>query len=755
LEGYTLISEVSDLALTLQRFNNEVAQSEITIDRINIRIHLCADTGSTLGLFFGDFGTAFETERGQPSIPDESSLKRPTVVSAQGSSPDELTYSIDQHAFRDIPEVGAAPDMIHDDLPSNSDYLDVSFGAAAGLRELDDDDLDMDDQSQSEQMGSTYMPSYSGDKGVISNVGGETIRLRDTNGLHIVENFFNTLPALVEPSPLLEEVLSRVVVREGDITLFLYEGYDWATTRKVIQDEIKKMKQRLTRIKQLVASGQTYDPGIDPTNALLFNSIHVGLDQDVDEMAPEALIAAIDEQLGEDNDTVSVSSWQSLQPTSSGRPNVPRPRLHGRRLTRSRHPSIEFHLSGVFTETVQFAPNDEIVSRTFATVKDVEILDHVKTSTWRKFLTALRSDSRGNIRETGSDMVRIELRGVHPVPGKALEETRLRVKILPLRLHVDQDALDFLKKFFNFVNPNSPIESEPKTETYLQRAEVYPVVLKLDYKPRRVDYRALREGRTIELMNFFHFDGAEMTLRHLTLFGVAGWPRFFDMLNDLWTPDVKATQLADVVSGVSPIRSVVNVGSGVADLVLLPIAQYRKDGRVVRGLQKGTKAFVRSTAMEAVKLGAQLATGTQVILEQAENVLGSNFNETILAETLPHLSDDAMDRSSHSTSEEETADTISRYAEQPVNIQEGIQSAYTSMRRNLSSAAQTILAVPMEVFERSGSEGPVRAVIRAVPIAVLRPMIGASEAVSKTLLGLHNSMDPEIRHETAAKYKHR
>ena len=227
----------------------------------------------------------------------------------------------------------------------------------------------------------------------------------------------------------LEEVLSRVVVREGDITLFLYEGYDWATTRKVIEDEIKQMKQRLTRIKQLVASGQTYDPSIDATNTLLFNSIHVGLDQDVDEMAPDALIAAIEEQLEEDNDTVSVSSWQTLQPASSGRPNVPPPKLHGRRLTRSRHPSIEFHLSGVFTEIVQFAPNDEMVSRTFTTVKDVEILDHVKTSTWRKFLTALRSDSRGNIRETGSDMVRIELRGVHPVPGKASEETRLRVSL--------------------------------------------------------------------------------------------------------------------------------------------------------------------------------------------------------------------------------------------------------------------------------------------------------------------------------------
>ena len=54
----------------------------------------------------------------------------------------------------------------------------------------------------------------------------------------------------------------------------------------------------------------------------------------------------------------------------------------------------------------------------------------------------------------------------------------------------------------------------------VEHAEVFPVDIKLDYKPRRVDYRALKEGKTIELMNFFHFDGAEMTLRHITLKGV-------------------------------------------------------------------------------------------------------------------------------------------------------------------------------------------------------------------------------------------
>jgi autophagy-related protein 2 len=89
-------------------------------------------------------------------------------------------------------------------------------------------------------------------------------------------------------------------------------------------------------------------------------------------------------------------------------------------------------------------------------------------------------------------------------------------------------------------------------------------------------------------------------------------------------------------------------------------------------------------------------------LEQAENVLGSKFNETVLAETVPHPFEDADDTGFHDSALD--GDPISRYAEQPVDIREGIESAYTSMKRNLSSAAQTILAVPMEVFERSGTE---------------------------------------------------
>ena len=79
--------------------------------------------------------------------------------------------------------------MIYDDLPSNMDYLDESFGAAAGLRELRDDDLE--DFDNDELVDGTTLED---DPNVISKVGGETIKIFEPQGLEVVEDYFHTIP---------------------------------------------------------------------------------------------------------------------------------------------------------------------------------------------------------------------------------------------------------------------------------------------------------------------------------------------------------------------------------------------------------------------------------------------------------------------------------------------------------------------------------------------------------------------------------
>lgn len=95
--------------------------------------------------------------------------------------------SLDEHAFRRrIPEVGPAPDMVEDDLPSNLEYLDDSFSATAGLKVLDDEESDEFYPGD---------PSHTGEQtGVVETYGGETIRLLDPHGLHPVEHYFDSLP---------------------------------------------------------------------------------------------------------------------------------------------------------------------------------------------------------------------------------------------------------------------------------------------------------------------------------------------------------------------------------------------------------------------------------------------------------------------------------------------------------------------------------------------------------------------------------
>ncbi|WVF72370.1 hypothetical protein IAT40_007185 [Kwoniella sp. CBS 6097] len=780
--GYAHLIEV--LSAEIQCVKDLTGSDEVLLDifHVQVRVTACADSLATFGQFVGDLAKLAPSSSQTPTVPIRSSTSLERSIN--------VFDSIDEHAFNLVPDIVSGADMIEDDLPTNLDYLDRATRVS--------DNKPSHDRATGESLRAWQTEDE-------VEVGGETIKILYKEPFELEEeDYWDTLPILNKGyQDDLRLGKTRVRVHHCQVGVYLHEGYDWVKTRKAIEDEIRAVRRRLEKIRQLLASGQKADESIDferATKSVLFNSVYIGLEGKGETMDSAALIAAIDEELDDlgNADTASQSSWQTLPSAAPGYHNNAqlysaerkKTLLKGKRLTRSKRAQIEITLSDLRATVDLYEKEDEIASKVEVKVKELDILDHIKTSTWKKFLMGMKADSRGNVRETDADMVRVELTGVRLEEGGE-EEMRLRAKILPLRLHVDQDALDFLKRFFSFKPPvptpltattaTSPSSPSSKNDPFFQHVEIFPIELKLDYKPKRVDFAALREGKTIELMNFFHFDGAEMTLRHITLSGVTGWDRLGTTLQDLWTPDVKANQLADVISGVSPIRSVVNVGSGVADLILLPIEQYRKDGRLARGVQRGTQSFVKSTAMEMMKIGARLATGTQVVLEKAEGVLGGKFGENVFGQVeRPSSSSSAFATNSNTrgmgewdrdrddfgigigsggrpneggSSSEDEEEIVSRYANQPEGVREGVQAAYKSLSKNVNAAAQTILAVPMEVYERSGDDGPLRAVVRAVPIAVLKPMIGTTEAVSKTLLGMRNSLDPAARRELGDKYK--
>ncbi len=266
----------------------------------------------------------------------------------------------------------------------------------------------------------------------------------------------------------------------------------------------------------------------------------------------------------------------------------------------------------------------------------------------------------------------------------------------------------------------------------LERVEVEAIRVRLDYKPKKVNYTGLRSGHTKEFMNFFILDEAVLMLRHTILYGVPSISRIGTLLNDIWLPDIRATQLGNVIAGVAPIRSLATLGNGVRNLVVVPMREYRKDGNATRSLQTGATQFWKTASSELVKLGAKVAAGTQGFLEGAEDLL--------LREQ----------QSSH-----EPGDIVSLYADQPLNVTQGLQRAYASLARNLTTAKESMQRVPDQMRETGTASGLASAVVKAAPVVVIRPLIGASEAVRETLMGVTNTMDPNERKRIDDKYKRR
>ena len=292
-----------------------------------------------------------------------------------------------------------------------------------------------------------------------------------------------------------------------------------------------------------------------------------------------------------------------------------------------------------------------------------------------------------------------------------------------------------MTRFFEFKDESAASPASKSEVLFLQRVEVNSVWLKLDFKPKRVDYAGIRSGHTNEFMNFFILDRADMLLRHVIIYGVSGFDKLGKTLNDIWMPDIKKNQLPGVLAGLAPVRSIVNVGGGVRDLVIVPIREYRKDGRLVRSFQKGALAFAKTTTSELFRLGAKLAIGTQNILQGAEDFLSQP--EEYRADFSSGWEDAQLD--------EEEKKQISLYADQPVGVVQGLRGAYASLERDLLTTKDAIVAMPGEVMESGTASGAARAVLRGAPTVILRPALGVSKAVGQTLMGATNSLDPANR----------
>ncbi|KAM0719865.1 hypothetical protein Q7P37_004000 [Cladosporium fusiforme] len=644
-----------------------------------------------------------------------------------------------------------------DDLPAGKGQVDQDYGDTVESL-LDDDPFEMttspDDMpfSDSALLRDLRQQALPAKRSEPVNLGKYEIEDLGFDALGVDERALGSRNRFCAPtsqrkvgksSRSMEKLPFKLRLRDVNVTWHMHDGYDWQRTRDGITTAVERVEQqaeeRLARRRQARVEPEDEESTIGDC---MFNSVYITIPNNFTE--PSDIRRGINRQiddLASESESVPASGISRPTAFSAGGRPIHSTRRRRLKLERSRYHKISFELKGVSVDLDVLPPGSgELQSSIEVGLKQFEIYDNVPTSTWKKFLTQKHIEGT---QEIARPMVHIELLNRKTILERDATELLIHVAVQPLRLHVDQDALDFITRFTEFKDhANEP--SSPSEQPFLARVEIETVDLQLDYKPKKIDYAGLRSGRATEFMNFIILDQANIRLKHAIVYGIHGFEPLHNTLNDVWMPDVKRNQLPTILAGLAPVRSLVNIGSGVRDVVAIPIQQYRKDGRIVRSVQKGAFRFGKTTASELARLGAKVAIGTQNILSGAEGLLAPQ--STRLQAESP--ADDLED-------EDREPRAISAYAEQPLGVLSGLKSARRYLEHDLLTARDALIAVQGEFLESANPGSAAMAVARHAPTVVLRPVMGVSKAIGTTLLGVGNQIDRSGVKKMEDKYKRR
>ncbi|XP_070807618.1 autophagy-related protein 2 homolog A [Pituophis catenifer annectens] len=426
------------------------------------------------------------------------------------------------------------------------------------------------------------------------------------------------------------------------------------------------------------------------------------------------------------------------------------------------------------SEKPSLESEEQPLARQVFVVQELEIRDRLASSQINKFLYLYSSELLP--RRAHSNMLTIKALHVCPEAGVGGPECCLRVSLMPLRLNIDQDALFFLKDFFTSVaasiNPVVPMEagSEGRVESPGKDSEAaermmatsvetttsenssnasssseQPIYFRefrftsevpiwLDYHGKHVTVDQVGTFAGI-LIGLAQLNCSELKLKRLCCrHGLLGVEKVVSYALTEWLTDIRKNQLPGILGGVGPMHSFVQLFHGLRDLFWLPIEQYRKDGRIIRGLQRGAASFGTSTASAALELSNRLV---QAIQATAETVYD------ILSPTAPP---------SRALPDRKYARKLRR-GHQPADLREGVAKAYDTVREGVIDTAQAICDVAARGHEQKGITGAVGGVLRQIPPTVVKPLIVASEATSNLLGGMRNQIKPDALKEESLKWR--
>lgn len=305
--------------------------------------------------------------------------------------------------------------------------------------------------------------------------------------------------------------------------------------------------------------------------------------------------------------------------------------------------------------------------------------------------------------------------------GIESDECDVTVQLLPMRCILDQRTISFVKAFFNKNDSNKRVENSKDWSSGLHllpppRFNTFKIKswkVKVDYYPTRIDLLALREGSIVELVNLSPIHRMVITLSEVIVTRSLGLFPVLEAIVSSYIKEIRATQLHKFVANTIPFEAVTDVGQGLTDLVILPYDAFKQGDSIQSAMKKGMESLAETVVFQSLTTSSGLTKFAADIMAYSLGIKGIN----------------------------------NRPFSCPKGIYDARPHAVTSLARGINTANYKVIYIPYREYRKVGLAGALTSVIKGIPVLLVAPLTGATEAASYTLLGARNALRPDSRQE--------
>ena len=457
-------------------------------------------------------------------------------------------------------------------------------------------------------------------------------------------------------------------------------------------------------------------------------------------------------------------------------------------------------------------------------IGDIEIRDKLASSAFNMFL--FRYESEHCPKHTNSSMLFLKFLCSRSMDAQRLIECDIKLSIQPLRFNIDQDALVFLVEFFQKLaerdlnefsktlvpppptpppppqTPSSPLLAPQFAEEHLQQQQQQQQLppqqvfirnfifspdlsVKFDFSGK-YDRRPANKMDTMTklLMVAIQLSNTEIKLKRVYYRrGFLGAEKLMQALLREWLADIQRHQMKNLIKGWALFNSLIQFVEGFTYLVWYPIEQYRKDGRVLCGLQRGSAAFSTCTVLATIELTNRMFQVTKNIAEffydlvtphranafHQHHYLHHHHHQQQQQQQLRRASSSStvlsLSPSSSSASAGQSValvDTLLsgvvnnrniRMRRQPNDIREGLTNAYYVLYEGFNDTAANLINEISHGAEYKGLPGAIGGALRQLPSTALAPILHTTEATCNILSGIRNQLKPDEKRDDDQKWK--